>query len=170
MLWIPHTATERPQKGQVISVGSEVKGIHVDDCVLYQPWADSQFLRMDMGQDFLAAITENIVVAKILFSQNDRLVILPYRDRVGVVPAQPKETTVSGLYMHTTKEDGLWIPFGEVVSKGWGCTDELSIGDKVIIPQHGGVTVDVSTSDRVPEFYKFGLFIFKENEILARLT
>lgn len=170
LLWIPDTVIERPQKGQVISVGSEVEGIYVNDCVLFQPWADSQFLRLSMDEDHLAAITENIVIAKVFFSRNNKLIIHPYKDRVGVIPAQPKESTASGLYVHVTKEDELWIPFGEIVSKGWNCTDELNIGDRVIIPQRGGVTVDVSTSDRAPKLYKFGLFIFKENEILARLT
>lgn len=168
---VPFTTVERPQKGLVLAVGEGVESLWVGDCVLFQPWSDSQLLRFQTGDEFLASITPNIIVAKVFIDPRDgELVILPYLDRVSVIPAQPKNETESGLRTPwLDKEHVLWMPFGEVDSVGPRCTSGLQTGDKVVIPQEGGVTVDVGTADNVPDFYTFGLFVFHEHEILATL-
>ena len=58
-LYIPEAAKEKPQKGKVEAIGSEVKDVKVGDTVLFDKYSGSK-INID-GSDFLIIKEEDIL-------------------------------------------------------------------------------------------------------------
>ena len=58
-LYIPDAAKEKPQKGTVEAVGSEVKSVKVGDAILFDKYSGSK-IALD-GQDYLIIKEEDIL-------------------------------------------------------------------------------------------------------------
>lgn len=58
-LYIPDSAKEKPQKGKIEAVGSEVKEVKVGDTVLFDKYSGSK-VNMD-GTDYLIVKEEDIL-------------------------------------------------------------------------------------------------------------
>jgi chaperonin GroES len=58
-LYIPEAAKEKPQKGKIESVGSEVKNLKVGDLILFDKYSGSK-INMD-GTDYLIVKEEDVL-------------------------------------------------------------------------------------------------------------
>lgn len=58
-IYIPEAAKEKPQKGKIEAVGSEVKNLKVGDAVLFDKYSGSK-INMD-GTDYLIVKEEDIL-------------------------------------------------------------------------------------------------------------
>jgi chaperonin GroES len=58
-IYIPEAAKEKPQKGKIESVGSEVKNLKVGDVILFDKYSGSK-INMD-GTDYLIVKEEDIL-------------------------------------------------------------------------------------------------------------
>lgn len=105
--------------------------------------------------------------------------IVPLLDRVLVCRFKPLEKTASGLLLPKAAQESL--NEGRVVAVGPGTTEHtmtLKVGDRVILPSFGGMTVKL---DGVEESYDTNdstkqegqtdeYLLFKEQDILAKLN
>lgn len=90
--------------------------------------------------------------------------IVPLLNRIVVRKVEPEAKTKSGILLQ--KPDGL--PYGVILEAGPGAFDNngkvipntLKVGDKVLLPEYGGLKVQLGEQE---------LFVFRETDIVAKL-
>ena len=101
--------------------------------------------------------------------------IVPLLDRVLVCRFKPLEKTASGLLLPKAAQESL--NEGRVVAVGPGTTEHtmtLKVGDRVILPSFGGMTVKLDGVEEPCDANQEGqtdeYLLFKEQDILAKLN
>ncbi|KAG2194556.1 chaperonin GroS [Mucor mucedo] len=93
--------------------------------------------------------------------------IVPLLDRVLVQRIKPEQKTSAGIYIPEKAQEA--PNQGNVIAVGKGLLDkdgkhipnQVSVGDKIILPPYGGIPVKVSHEEYL---------LFRDSEILAKVV